>query len=177
MPESSDRRTTIAAGLVGLACIALAGWAGGVLAAVAGWIAQPAFAIAVRAKPVAAGAPLRHARDLLLLWGLALAGAALLMAWPLATAGGDPISLANVLATSALAGIGLIVLWRLWPLWQGLERRGGRLGERWRDLPSRDAGAWRGLGAALLVAVPLVSVLLIAWPDTLAATTRWMVAA
>jgi ankyrin repeat protein len=175
MPEPRDRRTALAAGLIGLACVALAGWAGGVPAALAGWLAQPAFAIAVRTRAGSAS-PMTHARGLLLLWGLALLATALLMAWPLGS-GDDTRSLAGVLSISTLAGIGLIGLWRLWPLWQGLERHGGGLGERWRDLPGRDAGAWRGLLAALLVAVPLVSTVLLAWPDALTTPLRWGLAA
>ncbi|MDB6163272.1 MAG: hypothetical protein JWL98_704, partial [Xanthomonadaceae bacterium] len=71
---------------------------------------------------------------------------------------------------------GLIALWRSWPLWHALERDGGSLAERWRELAERDAGAWRGLGAAVLVAVGLVCTLLLCWPGLLDATQHWVMA-
>ena len=73
MPESAYPRLRIAAALVmGLALCAVAGL-GGAVAAVAGWLAQPALALAVRgwregALP-AREALLRDARALFVLWG------------------------------------------------------------------------------------------------------------
>ena len=47
MPEASGQRAALLAGLAGLACIGLAG-VGGLTAVVGVWLAQPAFALAVR---------------------------------------------------------------------------------------------------------------------------------
>jgi hypothetical protein len=166
--------------LAGLALTALAGVAGGMpgggsgaaLTVLAGWLAQPAFALAMRG-----GRPSpRDALAIALLWLLALAPFLASIAWPLAglrQAG----TLGAALALSAVAGGALIGLWRTWPLWRWLEGEGGTLREHWRALMDTDTRDWRGLGAALLLALPLAGILLLAVPDLLGSTARIALAA
>jgi ankyrin repeat protein len=162
--------------LAGIVAACVAGAAGGVLAAVAGWIAQPAFALALRAWR--RGAPADWRADgiaLLLAWGAAVLGFGLLLMWPLSAlrSGGGA---GAALALSAAVGIALIALWRTWPLWQALERDGGSLARRWQALGESDAGAWRGLGVAAVLLAVLASVAALAWPGLLSPAQRWTLA-
>ena len=172
MPERSGQRVAVPAALAGLACIALAGF-GGVPGMAGAWLAQPAFALAVRPAP-RADAWRQDIVGLLGVWAAGLLGAAVLMAGPLARGTGGPIALGDVLLASAMAGVGLIVLWRVWPLWHALERDGGGFSERWRALSARQAGSWRGLTAALLVAGILASAIVLCWPGLLTGMPRWI---
>ncbi|MEO6264195.1 MAG: ankyrin repeat domain-containing protein [Luteimonas sp.] len=176
MPEAPSRGPLLLAASVGVALAALAGF-GGIVAALAGWLAQPALALAVRGwrDRDALANWKQDTVALLLLWGAGLLVAALLVAWPL-TALRQSGGLGAAFALSVAAGAVLIGLWRLWPLWQALERDGGTLAEHWRALAMLVAGAWRGLGVAALVALVLATVLLLAWPGLLTATARWIVA-
>jgi ankyrin repeat protein len=171
MPDWRARRITLLALLVGLVCAALTGL-GGVVAAVAGWLAQPAFAVAVRRE-----AADRRAGGLAILWGVGLLAAAGLMAWPLTSVDTNTPGLGDVLVISALAGIGLIALWRLWPAWHALETGADSLAAAWHELDLREASAWRGLGAASLIGVVLASVVFQAWPGTLNPNLHWLLAA
>src|SRR5690606_13431863 len=130
MPEAAaNRRPSLAAAAIALA-LALATGFGGAVALVAGALAQPALAFAVRGwrepRPFHRAALLRDARALLALWAGALALAGLLLAWPLASLlrGGG---LGPVLALSAVAGLCVLGLWRTWPVWQGCALEGGPL--------------------------------------------------
>ena len=71
----------------------------------------------------------RDALSLALLWagGFALAG--LLVAWPLQALRAAP-GLLPTLVMSGACGVVLLLLWRHWPLWHGLEREGGGLAAR-----------------------------------------------
>jgi len=153
----------------------------GPVAAVAGVLAQPAFALAVSSwrRRDEFATPLAWRRDalaLLVLWSAGVAAVALLVAWPLRAlmTGG---SLGSALALSGVAGAALLGLWRLWPLWHGIERDGGDLRDHWRRLSELEPGAWRGLAVALAVAAIAGLVIALAWPGLLADTTRWGVAA
>ncbi len=180
MPESAYPRLRIAAALVmGLALCAVAGL-GGAVAAVAGWLAQPALALAVRgwrgAWPANGAGLRRDAASLLALWGVALLVCAALVAWPLAAlraSGG----LGAALASSAAVGVCVIGLWRIWPLWHALERDGGGWHGHWRALGDRDASSWRGFVAAACVALVLATILLAAWPGLLPQQARWTIVA
>ncbi len=178
MPEHAPRATRLVAGaaLAGVLATALTGL-GGVFAAVGGWLAQPAFALAWRAWRASPDrAQLRRdVASLLLLWGAALAGFALLLAWPLAALR-QGAGLGAALGLSAAVGIALIAVWRTWPLWLWLERDGGTLAQRWQALGDSEVGAWRGLGVAAMVLAVLAGVLLLAWPGLLTPTLRWIVA-
>ena len=180
MPEAGVRATPLlaAAAVVGALATALAGL-GGVAAALGGLLAQPAFALALRARRGAlpAAAQLRgEAAWLLALWAAALCGLALLVAWPLASLrqGGG---LGAAVGLSAAVGLGLIAAWRTWPLWLWLERDGGTLPQRWQALGDSDVGAWRGLGVAAMVLAIVSMVLACAWPGLLVPMQRWIVAA
>ena len=134
MPEAYSRRRSLLAAGIGVALAVLAG-VGGIVAALAGWLAQPAFALAMRGSRKQA-TPMHWQRDalaLLLLWGAGLLVAALLVVWPLNTLRASA-TLGHALTFSGVVGIALIALWRLWPLWHALECDGGRLGDRWRAL-------------------------------------------
>ena len=179
MPEARpDRRPALAAAAIA-ALLILATGVGGVVAAVAGALAQPALALAVRARDGLQGldraTALRDLRALLALWAGALAAAALLAAWPLAALlrGGG---LGAALGLSAVAGVCVVALWRSWPLWRASAREGGTLGAHWQALDARDASGWHGLGAAACVAAILGSILLLAWPGLLGPQARWAVA-
>ncbi|MDN5782290.1 MAG: hypothetical protein L0H23_09790, partial [Luteimonas sp.] len=180
MPESLlQRRRWLVALAVGIVLAGLAGF-GGAVAAVGGWLAQPALALALRWRS-GAPAPDRAALQgdglaLAGLWGGGLALAALLVAWPLSAlleSGG----LGAALALSTVAGICVIGLWRTWPLWRAVEREGGALPGHWHALGDADTSGWRGVAAAACVAVLLAMVLLQAWPGVLSPAMPWIVAA
>ncbi len=176
-PGSHARGPLIALTLAGAAGALLGGF-GGAAAALGGWLAQPAFALAVRRwrGRGPAGVPERdELQPLLLAWGAALLAFGLLLLWPLSALRGGA-GVGAVLVLSAVVGLALIALWRTWPLWQALERDGGPLAQRWRALSESEIGAWRGLGVAAMVLAVLASVALLAWPGLLAGGARWGVA-
>lgn len=162
---------------IGVALAAVAGF-GGAVAAIAAWLAQPALALGVRWwRAGAAGADRADVRRdvlaLLLLWGLAMAATALLVGWPL-SALRQTATLGAAAGLSAVAGLCVIGLWRLWPLWHAAEREGGgSLASHWQALDERDGSTWTGLGAALAIAAVLALALLSAWPGLLADAARW----
>ncbi len=147
-------------------------------------LAQPAFALAVaqwRGRAIA-GTPVdlralaREAGWLALLWGAAFA---------LTHRGGQPGrcrrcseggSLLAALGLSLVAGVVLLGLWRVWPLWHGLENEGGTLPRHWRELGELEPGAWRGLGVAAIMAAILAAIVLLAWPGLLGSGARWTLA-
>ena len=177
MPESSSRMgnstATAAAAAAGTLLAALAGF-GGVLGGLAGALAQAAFALALSwlGGTRTPGDWRRDALSLAALWLGGLVVLALLVAWPLAALR-DSGSLAAAIGLSVVAGVCLLGLWRTWPLWHALERDGGAWPARWRALGEVEIGAWRGLGAAALVATVLALLLLLAWPQLLPSPLRW----
>ncbi|GGD49364.1 ankyrin repeat domain-containing protein [Pseudoxanthomonas indica] len=180
MPESAlQRRHLIAIAAVAGLLLSLLGLAGGVLAALGAWLAQPAWALACSWQ--SGSRPLPSRRDwreslpaLLLAWGVGMLGSGLLVAWPIAALR-DSGSLPAALGLSAAVGVLLILLWRTWPLWQGLEREPGSVGWHWRALAERDIQAWRGLGVAALVALAIAGALSLAWPDAWSGQSRTIV--
>src|SRR5690606_29571790 len=179
MAERPEHRGPLAGLATGAAVLALLGGLGGWFAAVAGTLAQPLFALAARhwrnRAPVTPSR-LRHGLPpVLLLWVGVVAALALAVAWPLSALlrGG---SLPAVLGLSVVIGVALIVLWRLWPLWQGLERDGGAFGDHWRALVAVDPGAWRGLGVSLAVTAVAAAIVALAWPGLVDGGLRWLLA-
>src|SRR5690606_17793973 len=181
MPEPAPMKAWLpmAAGVV---LALLAGVPGTAVAAAAACLAQPALAFGLRVQR-GAGLPAGQAlrRDLgamLLLWALAMGTTALLVGWPLSTlldSGGA--SLGSAVGLSATAGLGVIALWRLWPLWQRVEGEGGQtLASHWHSLDDLDGSSWRGLGAALALAAILGLALVLAWPGLVTGGLRWAVA-
>ncbi|SJZ94078.1 ankyrin repeat domain-containing protein [Novilysobacter spongiicola] len=163
----------IAAGLALLA--GLGGW----VAALAGTLCQPLLALAARyRRKREVPDHVRLRRELppvAILWAVAVAGFGLVVSWPL-SALVDSGSLLAALGLSTVVGVSLLVLWRWWPVWQGLERDGGALGDHRRALGGLEPGAWRGLGVAVAVAAVCGLVVALAWPGLLAAPVRWLVA-
>ena len=170
MPEPRLQTRHIALGAIALGMLlaGLGGLAGGVVAALTAWLAQPALALGVSwVRGTRVLAPRHAMREdlpaLLLAWAVVFVVTALLVAWPLASLR-DSGSLPAALAVSAVIGAVLIGLWRTWPLWHGLERDGGALAAHVRGLAERDFHAWRGLGVAALLAVVVGVGLCLAWP-------------
>ncbi|WP_024868502.1 ankyrin repeat domain-containing protein [Pseudoxanthomonas suwonensis] len=166
----------LAAGVV----LVLLGGMGGVVAAVAAILAQPALALGVSWWRGTRGAAhpavlVGDVLPLLGLWAGAAVLAGLLVAWPLAALR-ESGSLGAALGLSAMASAVLLGLWRTWPVWHALERSGGRLPALWRRLPLQDAGSWGGLGVAALLALVLAAILLLAWPGLLPEAWHWPLA-
>jgi ankyrin repeat protein len=178
MPEGlRPTRAIASAAVLGIALTLLCGL-GGAVAAGAAWLAQPAFALALRWCTRGDATLANWRRDALalaVLWGVAALVFVVLVAWPLQALRADA-GLGAAFGLSLAAGAALIALWRQWPVWHALEREGGSLAERWRALDWFDVDAWRGLGVAALVAAVLATALLLAWPGLLAPEQRWLLA-
>ncbi len=163
------------------ALLSLLAGIGGVVAALAVCLAQPAFALGVswargtRALPGHPQAALRGALPLLGLWAGGGALLSLLVAWPL-TAFRDSGSLPAALALSIAVAATLLGLWRTWPLWHELEREGGDLRTGWQHLGGRELHAWQGLVVAAVVLAVCGAGLLLAWPGLLQGSARWVAA-
>lgn len=135
--------------------------------------AQAAFALAVagwrghrREFGLARGSRSDLPR-LLLVWTLAAAGVAALVAWPLQDLLGRP-SLAGSLSLSGALGLGWLILWRYWPLLAAAGAGAAAL-QRWREVTADSFSGW--LAAGLLLAL-LAAGLALAWPGLLPATWR-----
>ncbi|TWT22585.1 hypothetical protein FQY83_06110 [Luteimonas marina] len=179
MPDApATRRQAAVAAAIGIA-LALAAGIGGAVAALAGVLAQPLLALAVRGwcerRTLDRAVLLRDARALLALWVGGALLAAGLVAWPL-LAVLQSNGLGAVLALSAVVGICVLGLWRTWPLWHAAEREGGALARHWQALGERDASGWHGVAAAACVAAILAGIVLLAWPQWLPSSARWTLA-
>ncbi|WP_022970775.1 ankyrin repeat domain-containing protein, partial [Xanthomonas maliensis] len=180
--RGARQRVVAMAAAAGLVLSLLGGGVGGVVAALALWLAQPAFALAVswargtRPVPATPRALMQALPPLLTIWGVGLLALAALISWPL-TALRDSGSLAAALAVSVALSAALLGLWRTWPLWGELEREGATLSHSWHALASQELHAWRGLLAAALVLVVCLLGVALAWPAGLSPAARWGVAA
>lgn len=168
-------RDVALAGLAGVLLAALSGL-GGIAAAIGGWLAQPAFAVALARGTQARAIDWRSELPALAgLWGIGVLGAGVVLAWPMLAARQSG-SLWSALALATIAGLCLLAVWRTWPVWAALPREGGALRAHWSGLERHDLAAWRGLLVAMLVAVAIGGCLLLAWPGLLAPQARWIVA-
>jgi ankyrin repeat protein len=156
--------------VAGLSLTAAALWPA-VWSAAGPLLAQPLFALgiaALRREPVR---PLRHGLATLGLWTGLVAGAALLLAWPLAALLRSG-SLPAAVALSLACGTGLLLLWPAWSAWSLLERRGD-----WREAvhapDASDRAAWRGLAIATALLAIAIAIVLLAWPGLLVGAVRW----
>ena len=113
----------------------------------------------------------RDAGSLALLWagGFALAG--VLVAWPLQALRVTP-GLLPTLAMSMACAVMLLLLWRHWPLWHGIEREGGGIGARLASQEAHERGAWSGLQVAVPVLLLLGGGIALAWPGLLVGFAR-----
>ncbi|HZH43519.1 MAG TPA: ankyrin repeat domain-containing protein [Lysobacter sp.] len=175
MPESRpDRLRFGAASAAAVVLTLLAGpapW--GALGAL---LAQPLHLLAQRGWRGSRVDWRRDAPAACALFALAAGGALLLAAGPLAELQRRG-SLAGALGLSATFALLLLALWRSWPLWQAQAGAGGALRAQWARLRELDVTPWRGLLAALLVALPLAAIVALAWPGLLAGAARWAVTA
>ena len=176
---TAPARLRLAAGLAAGVLLAVLAGFGGVVAAVCGTLAQPVFALAIAhwrgREPAGIDVLRRDALSLLGLWVAGVALLALVVAWPLSSLL-QTGSLPAVLGLSIVVGLVLLGLWRVWPLWHGLEREGGSLAQRWRELGELESGAWRGLGVATVVAALAALVIALAWPGLLGTGAHWPLA-
>lgn len=99
-------------------------------------------------------------------WGLAAAGLALLVAWPLQELLARP-SLAASLSLSGALGLGWLILWHYWPL-LAASGVGTPALARWRETPADNLP---GLMIAGLLLLLLAGALALAWPGLL--PTEW----
>ncbi len=141
-------------------------------------LAQPAFALGVswlrgtRAIRPVAPMLVTDGVSLLVMWLVAPLLLALLLAWPLAALR-DSGSLAAALGLGVALSVGLLGVWRTWPLWNDVERLAGALPRHAAALARRDLGSWRGLGVALLVLLLCTLVVLPAWPELVPPALHW----
>ncbi|MDQ3286999.1 MAG: ankyrin repeat domain-containing protein [Pseudomonadota bacterium] len=172
-------RWPVAALLLGGVALAAVAAAGGLLAVVTGTLAQPLLALGVRyardGNPATTTSLRAGLQPLLLVWALAVAGFAAIVAWPLGALL-ESGSLMSALMLSSAVALVLLGLWRMWPLLHAVEASGDAVREAWGELDELERGAWRGLVVALAVALPAGAVLLLAWPGLLDTAGRWWVA-
>jgi uncharacterized protein len=167
MLNTASPRSHAWAWWIGGGVLAALAWLGPMVAAVVGVLAQPILALGVRAWQ---GERVNWRRldrrallELALLWAAGVAAFAVLIAWPL-SALLQSRSLGSAVALSAVVGGALLGFWRLWPLWRAMEAEACRLATHWPLLAETDTRAWSGLGGALLLLLPVATIVLLAWP-------------
>jgi hypothetical protein len=84
------------------------------------------------------------------LWLVAFAVAGLLAAWPMQALLAAP-RLLPTLAMSGACATALLLAWRHWPLWHGIEREGGGVGAHRAAQNAHERGAWSGFQVAVPV--------------------------
>ena len=170
----AERRRGIAFALVATSLLLAATcWFDVGSAGVLAWLAQVPMALGIALlRGTQRGARLgRDAAALALAWAGGFALAVLLAAWPLPALRSAP-SLLSVLAMSTAGAVLLLVLWRYWPLWHGLEREGGGIGKQRAALDTHQRGAWSGLQVAVPMWLLLTAGVALGWPGLLAGNAR-----
>jgi ankyrin repeat protein len=171
MPESR-RGLGFALLLLGL-LLAAACWFDVGSAAAFAWLAQVPAALGIalmRGTRGKAGLG-RDALSLGLAWAGAFVLAGALVAWPLLALRASP-GLVPTLALSTASAVVLLLLWRHWPLWHGLEREGGGIGKRLAAQEAHERGAWSGLQVAVPALLLLGGGIALAWPGLLGGFAR-----
>ncbi|MFC4726623.1 ankyrin repeat domain-containing protein [Coralloluteibacterium thermophilus] len=169
MVDAAARRRGLAALAAGILVALQAIWMPGALAALAAALAQAPLALAwgwlggTRAGPERPGRWLRDATALALLWGGAVLGAGLL-AWLPANALHATGRLAAALTLSGAVGLGLVVLWRLWPMYARASREGGGFATLTAHLVEGEAALGRGMVVAAVVLLVALAAAALAWP-------------
>ncbi len=158
-----------AAGMLALVATGFGGW----IAAVCGALGSGMLASAWPLR----GNPGNRAPQVIashvLVWALAVAVGAAVVAWPLhalMTTGSLPAALALGLATA----VAVILAWRVWPLWTS-DAGDARFAFH-RAVGERDPArrwAWGGLRPAVAVACVVALILVLAWPGAVAGPLRW----
>ena len=180
MTEGVRTRAVAAALTIGLV-LSLATAFGGVVAALCGVLAQPAFALAVswlrrtRVQMPSIALLKRELPELAGLWLIGTGVVAMLVSWPLAALH-DSGSLSAVLALSVAVSVAVLGLWRTWPLWHAMERENTALRTQWQTLAGHGLNSWQGLGAAFLLLLLCASIVAPVWPDLLPEGLRWTLA-
>ncbi|MBS0217782.1 MAG: ankyrin repeat domain-containing protein [Proteobacteria bacterium] len=161
-----------AAGVLALLATGFGGWIAAIGGALGSGLLASAWPLRGSTKERAPRVITSH----VVVWAAAVVVGAALAAWPLhalMASGSLPAALGLGLA----AAIGVILAWRVWPLWTS-DAGDARfafhhaLGER--D-PSR-RWAWSGLRPAVAVACVVALVLVLAWPGVINGSLRWALA-
>ncbi|MBK9670413.1 MAG: ankyrin repeat domain-containing protein [Thermomonas sp.] len=137
------------------------------------WLAQVPAALGIALLRGTRGSA-RGGRDALalaLLWAAGFIFVVLLAAWPLQALRASP-GLLPTLVMSAASAVALLLLWRHWPLWHGLEREGGGIRARFAAQAAHERGAWSGLQVAVPALLLLGGGIALAWPGLLAGFAR-----
>jgi ankyrin repeat protein len=137
------------------------------------WLAQvpAALGIALLRRTRGKARLGRDALSLALLWGAAFLLAGVLAAWPIQALLASP-GLLPTLAMSGASAAVLLLLWRHWPLWHGIEREGGGIGARHAAQDAHERGAWSGLQVAVPALLLLGGGIALAWPGLLGGFAR-----
>ncbi len=137
------------------------------------WLAQAPMALGIALlRGTQRGSRLgRDGWALALAWGGGFLLAVMLAALPMRALLGAP-GLLPVMAMSCAGAILLLVVWRYWPLWHGLERQGGTIGKHLAALGTHQRSAWSGLQVAVPVWLLLAGGIALGWPGLLAGDAR-----
>jgi len=169
-----ERRPRTAYALIAASLVLAAGcWFDVGSAGVLAWAAQAPMALGIALlRGTRRGTRLGFdALALALAWGVAFVLAVVLGAWPMHALLAAP-ALFPVLALSTAGAVVLLALWRFWPLWHGLERHGGNVGQHLGRLETHQRGAWSGLQVAVPVWLMLAGGIALGWPSLLAGDAR-----
>ncbi|PNS08564.1 ankyrin repeat domain-containing protein [Solilutibacter silvestris] len=158
-----------AAGVLALLATGFGGWTAALGGAMGSGLLASAWPL--RGNP-ADRAP-RVVTSHVLVWVVAVAIGAVLAAWPLRALMASG-SLPAALGLGLAAAIGVVLAWRLWPLWTS-DAGDARFAFA-HALAERDPArrwAWNGLRPAVAVACVIALILVLAWPGVVNGPVRW----